>query len=706
MIVSKLKNLLIPPNFDNGDPYHIGRTLYIILLSALGGAFIIAVASYLFGLPRIVCIAGVNVLAILGLLWLSRRRHQRAAGVVTPVLFLGTIIYSMITGDGSHDITVVLFPLAIAIASLLYSRRVFFVFAAFSIISILVIIWGEIYGLFTNRMSNFTHYQDIVIAAGILFCVTVAIRLLSKNLILAVDKSRRNEAALRESRARFQELAELMPETIFEIDLDGNIMFVNHNAYDQFGYTEQDMADGLNALDMLSPQERERAAKAIAATLEGDENDPLEYIACRKDGTQFPIMIRTSRIIRNGRTVGLRGFLIDISERIKHEEDRKKLESQLQQAQKMEAIGTLAGGIAHDFNNILGSILGYTELAILELPDESPTRQHMNEVLRSTTRARDLVRQILAFSRQDKQELKPVKIQTIVKETLKLLRATLPTTIEIKFSDTSVNDTVYSDPTNIHQVLMNLCTNASHAMQQSGGTMHVALSSVDLDQSAYSAPPHLEPGLYLKLSVSDTGNGIPPEDIEKIFDPYFTTKQKGSGTGLGLAVVRGILKSHHGTITVESEPGKGATFHVYLPCIQSVPDRGREHETALPRGREKILVVDDEAALADIAQQMLSRLGYDVVQRTSSIEALELFKADPKRFDLILTDMTMPNMPGDQFAREILMIRPDVPIVICTGYSDRIRKENATRLGIQELVMKPLSLKTLSKTVRKALDTG
>jgi len=402
MILSKLKNLFIPPNFNNGDPYYIGRTLYIILLSALGGASIIAVASYLFGLPRIVYIAGVNVLVIAGLLWLSRRRHQRAAGVVTPVLFLGTIIYSMITGDGSHDITVVIFPLAIVIASLSYSRRAFFVYAAFSVISILVIIWGEINGLFVNRMSSFTHYPDIVIAAGILFCVTVAVRLLSENLILAVDKSRRNEAALRESRARFQELAELMPETIFEIDLVGNLVFVNHNAYDQFGYTEQDMANGLNALDMLVPDERERAAKAIAAKLEGNENDPLEYIACRKDGTRFPIMIRSSRIIRNGQLVGLRGFLIDISERIKHEEDRKRLESQLQQAQKMEAIGTLAGGIAHDFNNILGSILGYTELAILELPDESPPRQHMNQVLRSTTRARDLVRQILAFSRQDK----------------------------------------------------------------------------------------------------------------------------------------------------------------------------------------------------------------------------------------------------------------------------------------------------------------
>ena len=386
------------------------------------------------------------------------------------------------------------------------------------------------------------------------------------------------------------------------------------------------------------------------------------------------------------------------------EQEKEKVQSQLRQAQKMEALGTLAGGIAHDFNNILGAIMGYTEIAQFDVAEESELKVTLDEVLKSAKRARDLVKQILAFSRQEDHELKPLQVHLIVKEALKLLRASIPTTIEIRQDIKSRSGMVMGDPTQIHQVLMNLCTNATHAMRGKGGALEVGLEDVDLDADAPVQYPDLKPGPYVRLTVSDTGHGIEPEAKDRIFDPYFTTKDKGVGTGLGLAVVHGIVKSHGGAITVYSELGKGTTFHVLFPGIESVDAEETEVLEPLPKGDERILFVDDEEALVQIGQHMLRRLSYEVVPRTSSVEALEAFRAQPDKFDLVITDQTMPNMTGEMLAKELMSIRPDIPIILCTGYSELISKELAKAMGIREYVMKPLVIRKLATTIRKVLD--
>jgi nitrogen-specific signal transduction histidine kinase len=372
----------------------------------------------------------------------------------------------------------------------------------------------------------------------------------------------------------------------------------------------------------------------------------------------------------------------------------------------MEAIGTLAGGIAHDFNNILGAIIGYTEMALYEAPASSKNRNNMEEVLKAGHRAKDLVQQILAFSRQSEQERQPVLIHLIIKEALKLLRASLPSTIEIRQNIRTDLGAVLADPTQIHQVMMNLCTNAHHAMSEKGGMLGVTLSDVELDVKEVVAYPDLKPGSYLKLTVSDTGQGMDPNVIERIFDPYFTTKEKGVGTGLGLAVVHGIVKSHGGMITVQSEKGKGSAFQVFFPVVKTQVKPEAKTMESLHTGNERILFVDDEQALVDLGKKMLESLGYRAECRMSSIEALESFRSQPDKFDLVITDMTMPNMTGERLAKEMMGIRPDIPIILCTGYSERITREEAMELGIKEFVLKPFKINDFANTIRKVLDNN
>jgi nitrogen-specific signal transduction histidine kinase/CheY-like chemotaxis protein len=404
----------------------------------------------------------------------------------------------------------------------------------------------------------------------------------------------------------------------------------------------------------------------------------------------------------DGRLVRLQ-IATDIS-RIKDlEKESLRIQAQLQQAQKMEAIGTLAGGIAHDFNNILSAVIGYTEIVLSDIAKGTSQHRNLQEVLKAGNRARDLVNQILMFSRQTEKELKPVQINQIVIETLKLLRASLPTTIRIE-PELRSNSTVLADPTQIHQVMMNLCTNAAHAMREKGGHLKIELADTDLDGAFVEQHPYLSAGTYIKLRVSDTGHGMEPKIADRIFDPFFTTKERGEGTGMGLAVVLGIVKSHGGSITVASTPEEGSSFDVFLPVIQRDADTEARAKIIMPTGTEKVLFVDDEKALVDLGFQILKRLGYEVTTRTSSVEALELFLAQPDKFDLVITDTTMPNMTGDVLAAKLMEIRADIPVILCTGYSERISKEKAHQIGIKEFVLKPIIMSDMALTVRKVLD--
>lgn len=373
--------------------------------------------------------------------------------------------------------------------------------------------------------------------------------------------------------------------------------------------------------------------------------------------------------------------------------------------QKMEAIGTLAGGIAHDFNNILSAIIGYADLALITASKADPVRYNLEQISEAGFRARDLVKQILAFSRQNETDKKPLKMSTLIKGTVKMLRASIPSNIEIYTRLSHESDWIMADATQIQQVLMNLCTNAWQAMRSKGtGTMHISLDEAVRLPHTLRTDPELQDGPYLELGVSDTGQGIPPGIMERIFEPYFTTKDRGEGTGLGLALVDGIVKDHGGAVAVWSAPGKGATFKVYLPQLESAAEMLPVDTPPVPRGKGRILYVDDEAILAEIGQMMLANLGYEVVFRTSSVEALEAFRDQPSRFDLVITDLAMPKMTGMDLAREIVRIRPGTPVIMCTGFSGQITPQMAKATGIQEILPKPIVTCQLAEAVKRVMD--
>ena len=641
----------------------------------------------------------------------------------------------------------------------------------------------------------------------------------------AVERSWADEALI-EGEKKYRELTNSLPQVVFETDEKGTLTFLNSNGFDFFGYTEKDFEKGLNALQMITPSDRNEVMENIQRVLSGEEFYGNEYTAIRKDGSTFPITVHANPIVHEGRATGLRGIIIDLTEHKLAEEEldrerekfrllieksplgicligkgnhykymnpkfiemfgytmediptgqewfekafpdpeyrkqvtstyirdlaesktdesrprtftvtckdgkekvihflpvkmlsddqyvltqditeQTRLEKQLRHAQKMEAIGTLAGGIAHDFNNILSAIMGYTELSMLEIPDQSSTMDKLNEILNATHRAKDMVRHILAFSRKDKQERTQIQVSPIVKEVSRMLRSALPSTIEIRQHIDIAEGIVEADATQIHQVLMNLSTNAAHAMREKGGILDISVTDVDVNMAEEARHADLKQGPHVRLTVRDTGEGITKEVMERIFEPYFTTKEKGVGTGLGLAVTHGIVKSHGGAITLESKPGKGSTFNVYIPSIKKEVALKAGATEVLPNGSERILFVDDEHALVEIGKQMLEKLGYEVTTTTSSIEALELFRVKPDQFDLVVTDMTMPKMTGEKLAKEIMGIRADIPIVLCTGYSEHIGSESAEKMGIRGFVMKPLSMKKLAIAIRNGMDKG
>jgi signal transduction histidine kinase/CheY-like chemotaxis protein len=393
----------------------------------------------------------------------------------------------------------------------------------------------------------------------------------------------------------------------------------------------------------------------------------------------------------------------EIEERKRAEHEREKLEHQLRRVQRLETIGTLAGGVAHDFNNILTPILGYSDMALTQLDKSSPVRGDIEQVIKAAFRARDLVKQILMFSRQGELERKPAQLHLIFKEALKLMRASLPSTIEIH-EDLNPNcGSVLCDPSQMHQVMMNLCTNAFHAMRENGGILEVALDSVEVDKEFACLHVSLNEGHYVRLTVSDTGCGMDRATLERVFEPFFTTKKVGEGTGLGLSVIHGIVLAHGGAITSYSELGVGSTFRVYLPALASDAATEKSSDNALRNGRERILFVDDETAIVQMGTLMLERLGYHVTPATSSEEALRIFKDNPEAFDLLISDQTMPHMTGDRLAGRMLALRPDLPVILISGFSEKVTAQNYKTLGIREFVMKPLVLRDLSQAIERAL---
>ena len=508
--------------------------------------------------------------------------------------------------------------------------------------------------------------------------------------------------ALHQSQERYRTLVDDMPAMVCRFLPDGTLTFVNDLYCACFNKNASELI-GADFFQFIPEKDRPGVREHYAGL---NSNHPMvtyEHQVIAPDGG-----IRwqewTDRAILNDRmqVVEYQSIGRDITDNKLADREKEILQRQLVQAQKMEAIGTLAGGIAHDFNNILSSIIGYTEIAMART--QQPTMIHpLEKVIQSSERARDLVQQILAFGRKSDQRMKPLHIQSVMQESLKLLRASLPATLTIRQNIQPGPIVVRANATQMHQVLMNLMTNAAHAIGAHSGTIEVGIKQIDFTEADPASFPDLRPGAYVRISVRDTGCGMKPEIVDKIFDPYFTTK--GRGTGLGLAVVHAIVTAHRGIIRVESAPGKGSLFCVYLPCSnEEMTGPGVVKNMNPPTGTERILFVDDESNIAEIAQSALEYLGYRVETCTDSGKALEKFQKSPDAFDLVITDMTMPGMTGDVLASKILAAAPNIPILLCTGYSDQITEQKALSMGIQKFFYKPISLEDMARCVREALD--
>ena len=512
-----------------------------------------------------------------------------------------------------------------------------------------------------------------------------------------IVERKKAEDALLESEERFRALhnASFGGITIHD---KGLILECNKGLSEITGYDYNELI-GMDGLSLISEDTRDKVIQNINAGYEKS----YEAKGVRKDGQIYPIRLEAKNIPYKKKKVRVVEFR-DITEIKRFEKEKLKLETQLQKAQRMESIGTLAGGIAHDFNNILFPILGYADMLLADIPEDSPFRDSLNEIYTSALRAKALVKQILTFSRQDTNELILMKMQPIIKEALKLIRSTIPTTIDIIQDIRADCGTIKADPTQIHQIIMNLTTNAFHAMEETGGELKVSLKEVELGADDVITLDMMS-GVYACFTIADTGTGMDKDIIERIFDPFFTTKEHGKGTGMGLSVVHGIVKTMRGSIHVYSEPGKGTQFHVYFPIEKSsFEEQSIQTEEPVRGGTEQILLVDDELVIMKMLQQILERLGYKVTSHTSSIETLEIFHTSPDKFDMVITDMAMPNMPGDKLSAELIKIRPDIPILICTGFSEKMTEEKVASMGIKDFILKPIVMKDLAGKIRGVLD--
>jgi len=517
-----------------------------------------------------------------------------------------------------------------------------------------------------------------------------------------VTGRKETEEKLRESEGRLKLLFENAPDGYILVDPEGRFLDGNKVLEGMLGYKKEELFNKTALeINLFSTTESEKAIDLFTKTVQGLPCGPEELIFTHKNGSNvaveinaFPMRIRDE--------IQILAILRNITDRKQAEKEKKRLEDQLIRAQKMEAIGTLAGGIAHDFNNILMAIMGFADLALYDAGKGTTMERNLQSVRKAGARARELIKQILTFSRYGEHDVRPLHMKPVVNEVMNLIRATLPSTIQINQSVES-NSMIMADPVQVHQILMNLCTNAGHAMMKHGGNLEVNLTDVQFDSAYLKDYPEMTPGPYIKLTVSDTGYGMSQEILDRIFDPYFTTKAQGEGTGLGLSVVHGIVKSYKGAITVTSRPGKGSTFNILLPVVNIDPDSGEASDESLPAGEGRVLLIDDEPILTEVGKQMLETLGYEVVAINSSPEAIELFRSHPENFDLVVTDMTMPIMTGEDLAMDMMKVRPDIPVILCTGFSHQINKQKAMQMGIKAFVMKPFVIREIGMAIRQAL---
>jgi len=531
------------------------------------------------------------------------------------------------------------------------------------------------------------------------------VTLKTEDLRKEIEDRKRTEKALGESETYLRTLIHTIPELVWLKDMDGTYLFCNSRFKRLFG-TEEKQIIGKTDYDFVDKALADSFREHDKLAMDKDGPSMNEEKVTYADDGHIEILetIKTPLHDTHGKIIGVLGIARDITERKHAEEERKELEDQLRQSHKMEAVGTIAGGVAHDFNNILGIIIGNTELALMDVPEWNPAHSNLEEIKTASLRASNIIRQLLSFSRKDDQKLQPMEIAVIIKDALKFLRSTIPTTINIEQHIHAADETILADPTQINQIMMNLCINASHAMEQTGGNLIITVETVTLNDNSAKGYPDLKSGSHVKIMVADTGPGIDPKIIDRIFEPYFTTKEVGKGSGMGLSVVHGIVKNHGGTISVDSNPGKGTVFTICFPLLKEKAAIEEETIQEIPRGKETILFVDDEISIVEMMKKMFEHLGYTVETDITPQDALDRFALNPDHFDLVITDMTMPQMTGVHLSKKIMAIRPDIPIIICTGHSSLVDEVQAKVLGLAAYVMKPINMRETAKTIRKVLD--
>ena len=520
--------------------------------------------------------------------------------------------------------------------------------------------------------------------------------------VLAIEGFIHEITELKKAKLLLATILDNVLEGVITIDDRGTILTFNKSAERLFEYTAEEVL-GRNVSLLMPPAEREQHDQYIANFRKTQKPKIIgigrEVVGLKKSGAQFPFFLNVGVEIMSDQKQFFVGTVRDLSR-------ERGLEEQLRRAQKMESIGTLAGGIAHDFNNILAGIRGYVELMLEDADSSSELQEDLTEMLKACERGKDLILQILTFSRQEKPKREPMVLHPILKESLKLLRATIPSNIEFREDIDEHCPAMVGDLTQLHQIMLNLGTNAYQAMMERGGVLSVSLKSVEVGEKYNILPPNLTPGTYLRLSVGDTGIGMDEDTCSRIFDPFFTTKELGQGTGMGLSVVHGIVSNHDGAITVDSKPGEGSVFHLYFPVLGPSAEPLAVGEKGAPTGKEHLLLVDDDTLLLKVQARILGRQGYIVSPYSKSVDALAAFGDQPAKYDLVLTDQAMPQMTGLQLAGEIRKIRPNFPIILTTGFNDLMNREQAEIMGINAFLMKPLSKETLSKVVRDVLDHG
>ncbi|MGD0230136.1 MAG: response regulator [Syntrophorhabdales bacterium] len=561
---------------------------------------------------------------------------------------------------------------------------------------------------------------------------------LNAGLEAEIGERRRVERALRVSEEQFRRAIEDAPIPVVMYTEHGEVLMVSNTWTELTGYAVSDMptldawlervyGQGANTLrahmPLLFKGEQRTFDTELQIHTRSGENRYWSFSASSpgtlRDGRHFVVGMAQDITKRKRAEQALQEARDELERRVEERtselartyekllseiEERERLNEQLQQSQKMEALGTLAGGIAHDFNNMLAVILGNAELVLDDVEGAYGARRNLEQIVKASKRARDLVKQILLFSRKGERGRKALRLTPLVKETYKLLRGTLPSTIHMELDLPAESDTILADPSGIQQILMNLATNAAYAMREDGGTMRISLSNVPVEESGARPDEEMTPGIYVKLTVEDTGTGMTDDVRRRIFEPFFTTKGAGEGTGMGLAVVYGIVKNLDGAITVASEQDRGSTFSVFFPRHDAQTEPEREDTGRIRGGSERILLVDDEPDIIETASQLFQRLGYRVTAVQSGTEALRVFLDDPSRFDLVITDQTMPDLTGIDLAGRILQVRSDTPVILFTGYSEAVSPDTARAAGISEFIMKPISKREVAETIRRLLD--